>query len=208
MRVRLLSVGCLALLLVGCVPYRQPTWAFANRRRADADEVDREIRAAAARSPLYAIVPRDRRQIWWFDAPHWISWALLGNERDGIFGEDTDPPFTRTPDAGSFLAWQVRNPLNNFCFYVIGSADWQRHVSLSVFRSDARGFRILKGEEDPSVFGEGKSSFTFAFNDFKPFLSFKFPWSSKRQMDFYLGWRPEGHFGIKIRPWTSVKQTS
>lgn len=191
-------------ILSGCVPYKHPTSHFANVRRATTNPAEREIREQASRQGLYAVVPRDRRQIAWWDVPHWVAWAMLGNEHDGIFGEDTNPPFTDQPGMKSFLAWQLRNPADNFCFYVIGSADWKTHHSFSVVHADALGTRVMKNEQRPSVFGKGRSAVIFAFNDYKPFLSVKFPVSKDHQTDFYFGWRPEGHFGMKFRPFKSV----
>jgi len=195
-----LIVASVMLPLSGCLPYRQPTADFANLRSPDPADRYHDVRAEAAANPLYKIVPRNRKQIAWYDVPHWLSWALVGNEHDGIFGEDTNPPYTQTLNGKSFLAWQVRNPACNFCFFVIGSGDWKTHHSFTVLQADAVGTKGLKSEPHPSVFGKGQSAFIFAFNDYKPYVSVKFPVWKDRHTDFYLGWRPEGHFGVKFRP--------
>ena len=202
----LLSTAVLALMVLsGCLPYKQPTTQFTNQRRPNANAPDRALRDRAASQGLYAVVPRNRKQIAWYDVPHWLTWTFLGNERDGIFGEDTNPPYSAAPGMKSFLAWQVRNPACNFCFYVIGSGDWKTHHSFTVLQADAKGTQCFKNEKRPSVFGKGRSAVIFAFNDYKPYVSFKFPVSKYHFADFYFGWRPEGHFGIKCRPFKSVE---
>jgi len=203
-RIPLLTTLFGLILLSGCIRYKQPTSAFTNVRRSTTNPAELELRERASRQGLYAVVPRDRRQIEWYDVPHWLTWTFFGNENDGIFGEDAKPPFTNQPGMKSFLAWQLRNPLDNFCFYVIGSADWETHHSFSIVHADAGGARYFKTEKRPSVFGNGRTAVIFALNDYKPFLSFKFPVTHDHQADFYLGWRPEGHFGIKCRPYKSI----
>lgn len=196
-----LTLFAILLTVGGCLPYKKLPTPATLTTQATESERDRQIRATAAADPLYRVIPRDRRQIYWFDVPHWVSWGLLGNEHDGIFGEDSNPPFTQTPNFKSFLAWYARNPLNNFCFYVIGSADWKTHYSFNVFKSDPAGLQLLSSDPKPSVFSKDPGGFIFALNDFKPFVSIKFPMGKAHAFDFYLGWRPEGHFGIKFRPW-------
>ncbi|HVT89057.1 MAG TPA: hypothetical protein VHD56_09415 [Tepidisphaeraceae bacterium] len=194
------------LLLQGCISYKHPTSAFINHGQPTANESYRTIREVAAASPLYSAIPRDRKQIRWFDAPHWLAWTFFGNENDGIFGEELNPPYSNMPSFKSFLAWWTRNPMANFCLYVIGSGDWKTHHSFSILQSDSAGTRILKSEKSPSVFGTGSSAIIIAFNDFKPYLSFKFPLGKYHQTDFYLGWRPRGHFGLKFRPYLKTSK--
>jgi hypothetical protein len=159
------------------------------------------VRETASESPIYRFVPRYREEIAWYDVPRWITWAMFGNEKDGIFGEDANPPYSKSADFGTFVSWTVRNPMSNFCFYVIGSADWKTHHSYSLIRGDESGAHFFGPDRKPAVFGKGSTAFNFAFNDYKPFLSLKFPLSNHHQSDFYFGWRPDGSFGIKLRPY-------
>ncbi len=199
-RILFLIVVLGLVILTGCLPYRQPTSRFTNTRTPATNPAEYAVRERASKQGLYVLIPRDRKQIAWYDLPHWLTWTFFGNEHDGIFGEDTQPPFTESPGMKSFLAWQLRNPACNFCFFVLGSGDWKTHHSYTVLQADAKGVKGFKTEPDPSVFGQGTSAVIFSFNDYKPYLSFKFPVSKYHMTDFYFGWRPEGHFGIKFRP--------
>ena len=81
--------------------------------------------AEALDHPLYQTIPRHRCQIRWFDLGHWSTWTLFGNDDDGIFGEEPTANYRleERPDYKKAFLWWCRNPLHNFCFYVIGSAE-------------------------------------------------------------------------------------
>jgi hypothetical protein len=66
---------------------------------------------------LYRIIPRERPR--WFD-PRLLTWVLLGNEEDGLFG----PPYEGRgtfypPTLWGAIRWAVRNPFHNLLFHVL-----------------------------------------------------------------------------------------
>jgi hypothetical protein len=66
-----------------------------------------------------------------------ITWALFGNDEDGIFGERAlvpgfGPAYPQT--FGQFLRWWTRNPCHNLMFHVLV---WRRQ--------DGSGFVVLEG---------------------------------------------------------------
>ena len=173
----------------------------ATYRPMESDKKESDIVQEAAKHHLYDIVPRYSEQIKTFDVGHWIAWSLLGNEDDGIFGEDRRRPYSTNITTKTFLSWSARNPLHNFTFYTIGSADWDKHYNFDLVKIN---------DENTSLFTQGKDNvpkgFALSVNDYKPFVSLQFPWSEKRRFSFYFGWRPEGCFGIKFRPFSKNKR--
>lgn len=149
---------------------------------------------------IYTVVPRHNSQIYWFDLPHWFTWALLGNDDDGLFGEEPTADYKPEQAISGWKAarWAVRNPFHNLFFYVIGQAyrDPAGFVILSLSEEgvDFLDYRPKGGE----VFaGSGGSSFYFGLHGFLPFLSFRV--NHVRQTNFYLGWRERGNFGLKAQ---------
>lgn len=172
----------------GCARYKIPTEAFS------AEEIPPHW--------LYEIVPRHRSQIQWYDAGHWGTWMLFGNDDDGIFGEGSIPPY-KSNEPISFkkgLYWTCRNPMHNFCFYTIGTA-YCTNSELSIIRF---GDGTLKfWEYSPvghRVFGGKGSSFLLALHGWKPFISLRISYCPHRSTQFYLGWRERGNFGMKFTP--------
>lgn len=188
----------LIALSSGCAAYKTPTQNYYSSRKDGFDE----IRKRALENELYEVIPRHRKQVKFFDLPHWIPWALMGNDDNGIFGEDKgSTPYKKEINAKTFCSWTARNPMHNLMFYVppFGTASLKKHQSFSLIRYDEEGTKIFttkKGE----VFGDGRNSFQISIYDFKPFISCKISYSKDRQFDFYFGGRPEGAFGIKFRP--------
>jgi len=183
-------LGCAAIVLTSCAAYRVPTSAYGPKP----GDPYFETRRRAVENPLYDYVPRKREQLHCLD-PRWLTWCLLGNEEDGIFGEYAGAkPYSTNINFRVFLAWSVlRNPLHNFDRYTIGSAAWKRHYDFSVLSfGGAATARAMsnsakwKKTDDPV--------FDFGFNDFKPYLKCN-PW----RIDFFLGWRRGGAFEIKCR---------
>lgn len=164
--------------LTNCAPYRVPTQCL----MLDEKGLDH---------PLYSIVPRHRCQIRALDLGHWMTWTLLGNDDDGIFGEGLKASYYSNipPCAFKALRWTARNPLHNFCYYVIGSAHrHNRKIALIDLRSKIN-----------------ESKFFIGFHGGKPFISFCFDYSSSRKGEFYIGWRERGNFGIKFLPFREKK---
>ncbi|MEQ2006047.1 MAG: hypothetical protein ABMA26_04545, partial [Limisphaerales bacterium] len=103
--------------------------------------------------------------IWWF-----------GNV------DDPEPPDWYRPNSPSRRwLWQLRNPLHNFTFYVIGIAD--------------KPF-TRTGKFSNAVFApDGGWNWAVARYGWLrlPFVSY-----SSERWRFYLGWRERGNFGAKI----------
>lgn len=146
---------------------------------------------------LYRVIPAHRSQIAWYDVGRWTTWALFGNDDDGIFGERMIRPFSDDRNFMTALQWTLRNPLHNFCFYVIGSADctnsaW-KVLEITPEHTTTFGYQPVAD----TVFAGKHSSLLLAFHGGKPFLSICWEWSQHHQTKFYLGWRCRGNFGIK-----------
>lgn len=189
----------LALLATSCASYKVPTTSFAQTRSGENAAHYNAVEQRALEHPLYLAIPRHRSQVRWYDMPHWMHWGLLGNDDDGIFGEGQRVPYSTNINAGTFVRWSTRNSLHNFCFYVVGSAQWRRHYHAVLFSiADGRVRAFSRGEK--GVF-DSDNSFKIAFNDFKPFIAFQFAHFKNRRFQFYVGWRDRGNLGFKLRPW-------
>jgi len=181
----------IAFLLMGCAPYKVPTTAVQQNEETP--------------HWLYNIIPRHRCQIKWYDLGHWTTWALLGNDDGGIFGEDDPNPYHPcTPNScRKALCWCARNPLHNFCYYLIGSAYCQNSeltlVEISRERRAVLTYYPLAWRNFASEDGAG---FLVALHGWKPYVSLRLLYTPKYKGDFYFGWRDRGNFGIKFVPWT------
>jgi len=187
------------MLATSCASYKAPTSSFALARSGEEGEHYGRVEQRALAHPLYEVIPRHRSQVRWYDVPRWMHWGLLGNDDNGLFGESQRIPYSTNIHAGTFVRWSTRNPLHNFCFYVVGSAHWKRHyhaVLFSVAHGRVRG--LARGE--PKVF-DSDNSFKIAFNDFRPFIAWQFSHFKNRRFQFYVGWRERGNLGFKLRPW-------
>lgn len=188
----------LAILSSGCATYRTQTQYYYS---FSSDGYD-EVRVKALENKLYDIIPRHREQVKWYDLPHWIPWALVGNDDNGIFGEDAGrKPYKLEIRGKTFCSWTLRNPVHNLMFYVppIGTAGLKKHHSFSLIKLNKNRIKLLTTEKG-EVFGQGDNSFQFSIYDFKPFISLKICYSKNRQLDFYIGGRPDGAIGFKFRP--------
>lgn len=149
--------------------------------------------------PLYTIIPSHRLQIHWYDFLHWTTWMLFGNDDDGIFGEGKSANFcpNQPPTVKKALAWYGRNPLHNFFFYTIGSANRSnsQFTLIQVTKEKNALFHYQSIASTP--FPGKKYGLYLALHGGKPFISLRFPLPSSRRFDFYLGWRERGNFGIK-----------
>lgn len=107
-----------------------------------------------------------------------VFWALFGNEDDGYYGDDTwRAGRPKTLVLG--VKWWLRNPAHNWCFYVIGFADYDHY---------------FEGEKDWGV--DPGFSFHWCYREGKT----KFPLLSYvgKKRGWYIGWRPYGSFGISL----------
>jgi hypothetical protein len=187
MRLLLLTIP----LLAGCASYKIAT----------TDLPIQDPSTSAARDHwLYDAVPRHRSQIKWYDLTHWVTWALLGNDDDGIFGEEPSAGKHATGEINPARAarWTVRNPLHNLCFYVIGSAE-RENSEFTLLKLSDEGSECLEYHKKATTTLPGrKIGFFLGLHGGKPFLSLRLDYG--RVLDFYIGWRERGNFGVKLNP--------
>ena len=200
----LVGILLAATLSSGCASYKidTPNYIHPRETLAVEDYSIKERRKLAKEHFLYKFVPLSREQIEPYDIGHWVSWNLFGNEDDGIFGEYcVAKPFSKEIDFKSFLRWNMRNPLSNISKYTLGKKGKREINSFAIFKINDR-FLFMQKDYKPYIFSESKASFNLSLNHYLPFLSFKFPVFLERRFDFYMGWRPDGSLGIKLRPFT------
>lgn len=188
----------IAIFLSGCASYKIPTAAF--REHVPYHKNKNE----ALEHWLYRVIPRHRCQIRWYDVGHWTTWMLFGNDDDGLFGEEMDALYlVDEPISGrKALKWGLRNPLHNFCFYVIGSAH-RPNSAFTLLNLTPRGVCMFHYTPvGTRSFGSSCSSFYLAMHGGKPFIALRLAYTPKHCGDFYIGWRERGNFGIKFVPWT------
>lgn len=188
--------------LTGCFPYK-----ISCQQAANLTEAASPLKNEALHHSLYCLIPRHRCQLHWYDVGHLCSWVLVGNDDDGIFGEEPTAEYRPKEKASlkKALLWTCRNPLHNFCFYVIGSANRQ-NSALTLLKINERGFCALHYEPIAKhVFASKNYGFLFALHGGKPFLSLRLSYSKNFCGEFYLGWRERGNFGIKLHPFKRKK---
>lgn len=186
------------LLLSGCTSYKIKTESFLCFP-SDNDPNAFEKKRQALEHPLYQIIPRHRCQIKWYDIGHWITWTLFGNDDDGIFGEESTAKYRshKKPSLSKALAWAARNPLHNFCFYVIGSAYRENSEITLISIAPPRARALTYRRQGHIVFAGKRTSFFLGLHGGKPFISLRLAYTQTIQSDFYIGWRCRGNFGIK-----------
>jgi len=195
------------LLLSGCASYKVPTETFVQSHPQEATVEEESV---AASHWLYHLVPRHRCQIQWYDVGHWCSWMLFGNDDDGIFGEASHKKHRSHQRLGATRAvtWAVRNPLHNFCHYVVGHPRKKssEFVLLSLSRKKSAVMSYQK--ESSGVFPQEDSCLHIAFHGIRPFIGLRLKLSPRRRSDFYIGWRERGNFGVKCQPLKKVSVES
>ncbi|WP_059359722.1 hypothetical protein [Parachlamydia acanthamoebae] len=199
----------LFLLFEGCASYKIPTSSFLassciyptiDNTSFPQDATPSPQKQAALSHWLYRYIPRHRSQIKPYDVGHWLTWSLFGNDDDGIFGEEETAHYR--PEypisASKALCWSLRNPLHNFCFYVIGSAH-RKNSEWTLLKMTKKGISIGDySEEGKIVFANERSCFFAGLHGGKPFLSLRLCYFSHYRSDFYIGWRCRGNFGLKF----------
>ncbi len=115
--------------------------------------------------------------------PPWpgrIMWYLFGNADDGARPSGY---LTSWPTWAAKAAWWIRNPFHNLMFYGIGFVN----VPCRVYGKDP-STPLIPGWNwtllEPS---------TIPWMRF-PFISYMGHW-----VEWYIGWRPDGAFGLKLR---------
>lgn len=200
---RSLWVLCLSLslLLSGCASYRVCTpHVMAKHGQPTTSPETRTRKEMASEHWWYRIVPRHRCQIRWYDLGHWLTWAILGNDDDGAFGEEPSANFQPDEEANGrkALQWALRNPLHNFCFYCIGTA-YTPTSELTLLQLARNNSAVL--QYDPcakTVFAGESTSLFIGLHSWLPFISLRLDYG--RRLEFYAGWRERGNFGFKFIP--------
>lgn len=185
--------------MVGCLPYKFSNECYlSNELPLDDPRICNQKQAL--NHPLYHIIPRHRHQLYWFDIGHWITWSLFGNDDDGLFGEEPNTHYRleQPNNMKKAVAWQTRNCLHNFCFYVIGTANRSN--------SELTLLKLTKDETEcftytpiaTTTFPSKGSCLYIAFHGGKPFISLRLSYPNGAHSDFYIGWRCRGNFGAKM----------
>lgn len=144
----------------------------------------------------YKETPRYRSEIPTWHIKSQCAWAIFGNEDDGIYGEEAQFLPDEPNDESKARKWWLRNPLHNFCFYVIGSAD-KVNDEITLFKASQKGVNCFDYKPvGDTVFADEATSIFIALHGKKPFFSLRVG-SKDRSFDFYFGWRERGNFGIK-----------
>jgi len=196
----------LLLVLPGCASYKVATQDIALPQQVEISDEEIVPTKEARAHWLYSVIPRHRSQIRWYDVGHWCTWALFGNDDDGIFGEDAGYRQGLPNDGSKALAWGLRNPFHNLCFYVIGSAH-RSNSEFTILEITSKKLRLLQYHPvaDRTYASKG-SSFLLALHGGKPFASLRLAYTDEHTSDIYLGWRHRGNFGAKCLPWAKRKR--
>lgn len=171
--------------------------------------VSKELVNKSANHWLYCIVPLHSKQIYWFDLGHWFMWSIFGNEDDGLFGEGPDANYCpNSPIATTkALRWFIRNPFHNLFFYVIGRKSQQPVKRYSLLELTDHGLGIFCGLSSRSyTFIGHKFGFQFCLHRGLPLLSFRSYWGLARKSEFYVGWRDQVNFGLKLRLFSKTSE--
>lgn len=196
---RLIFIFFCLYVFTGCARYKISTDAFNNCHDLAQEQRNNQENALSKR--LYYVIPRHRCQLVWYDLGHWTTWLLFGNDDDGIFGEAPTACY-RVRRQNTFrkaASWWLRNPLHNFCYYVIGSAD-RVNGRLTLLQISKRTRKIMTYSPVVPFEPEEKSAFLAALHGGKPFLSLLIVYNRKWKSHFYIGWRERGNFGLKFVP--------
>lgn len=125
--------------------------------------------------------PRREMQLPWLLRWFNFTWALIGNDDDGLFGDDRWRA-GREKTLWLAIVWWFRNPFHNLFFYVVGIADRPRaFYSSREWGSPGWTFHAINCTEP------------WLRWVWLPFISYRSP-----RVSAYVGWRPYGAFGFKL----------
>ncbi len=206
----------LCLLLPGCASYTRPTSYYLdcppNRFKLGGyqPEVlqgsDRYARRQQALAHwIYYVIPRHHTQIRSYSVGHWLTWALFGNDDDGLFGEEESADYRPDEPISGWKAtkWGARNPFHNLFFYVLGRA-YAEPSQLGIISISSAGLKLFEYKKKGSVFaGSGGSGFFLGLHSGLPFISLRV--NHFRQSNIYLGWRERGNLGFKAQLAKKIK---
>ncbi len=207
---KIIPIILLLIATAPLIPYHTPTTKIVVKKaETNAPAHVQEKRALFRSHYLYKWIPRHRSQIRFYDLGHRITWALFGNDDDGLFGEEPSANFWPgcAPSAMQAASWCLRNPLHNFTFYVIGTADRGQTNEFTLIQLAENDCKTLTYQEKArTVFAGQSSSFYLGLHNWLPFLSCRLDY--KRRFEFYLGWRERGNFGLKLILGRQIPETT
>lgn len=185
--------------------------------------------AAVARSRklddyIYDLIPKSRVKDKESTMLQVFLWAVFGNDDDGPYGEKRTAGQEWIEKWGGqygqpngqgfqpgpltfrrFCAWQLRNPLHNFTFYVIGVADRpviSREQLLLITTQKIEG---RKKVNEVDIFPMKKNSGVYvALHAERPCISWRIYITIgligvTYKIEGYAGWRTRGQFGLACR---------
>ena len=129
---------------------------------------------------------------------------LFGNDDDGIFGEEPTAKYhiSKPNTVGKAAGWAFRNPLHNFCFYVIGTANCVNSEFTILQMTPGHFCALCYRKEACTVFPGSGTGFFLGFAWLEAiYFSAVGIWIGAKS-EFYLGWRCRGNFGVKCIPYT------
>ena len=97
-----------------------------------------------------------------------------------------------------FLLWNLRNPLHNLFFYVLGVAWMDVVPQFNVLNFG--GDKFFGVDKNRTVWPMGEYGFSFVLRAFfLPLIAVRCKITSKKRVEFYIGWRERGNFGAAFR---------
>lgn len=173
------------------------------------------------KSWLRHLVPWCFSDIKWYKPWQLITWALLGNDHDSPLGtspksgevwikkygmgKKCQPKCVWHHGEISFkrlLLWNLRNPLHNLFFFVLGIS-YLKDIPQFHVVTLGQTSRFMK-EEGRSVWPQGEYGASFVLRYYVlPFFSVRTPLGFGKKFEFYIGWRERGAFGMALRFKTS-----
>lgn len=187
---------CLAVFNSGCVTsrsqYRRPVESFIEREGASTERI--EFQEVAVTHRLYEFIPRHRSQVPWWAAGTWMTWSLLGNDDDGIFGERLQPP--QPVNFRTLAKWSMPgvNFAHNLNGYVLGTMWRKQHSHFDLLFLDSRDGVHAFHRTQGKVWGPGRWSFNLTFNDWLPFVGLRLG-----ILETGLGWKMNGSLTAAFR---------
>ena len=132
---------------------------------------------------LYKVIPKSRAEA---RGASLITWAVFGNDMEGIFGERSIVPTYGEMTTRNFVRWWIRNPFHNLSWHVL---DWPRK----------KVYVLVEIPGQKTFFWREPRNWVADDHQFQvvlipPFIS----WRTDK-WEGYLGWRSGGEFGIAFR---------
>lgn len=171
---------------------------------------------------LYDYIPHNQSELSQKSCVQKITWAVFGNDDDGIFGEGPKSGRNWTEKWGGnivgnchapgeisfkrFLMWQIRNPLHNFSAYVVGFKGEKNIQYTQYLHISTQEISFYKRLPKVDVFPmSDHTGIYFGLNNKRPFVSSRVNLLGLRWLEGYAGWRPFGSLGFALRLKKTVK---